>query len=72
MPYDVDTGYPSKGFHSYVVNDSVKNHEAWGVGVYSYFRDYTVNVDEGIKAPKTPNVRFHNSLSVFLNGNGGI
>jgi hypothetical protein len=50
----------------------VQNHEAWGVGVYSYFRDYTVQVDEGIKAPKHPNVKFHNSLSVFLNGNGGI
>lgn len=71
-PYDVDHTYADAGFASYKVGDNVNNHEAWGVGVYSYFRDFTVNMESGIKAPQKPGVKFHNSLSVFLNGNGMI
>lgn len=71
-PYDVDQSYADGGFASYRVGDEVKTHEAWGVGVYSYFRDHTVDQPEGIKAPETPGVKFHNSLSVFLNGMGDI
>ena len=72
LPHDVDHTYQDSGFTSYKVGDDVINHEAWGVGVYSFFRDYTVNMDSGIKAPQQPSVKFHNSLSVFLTGNGGI
>ena len=71
-PYDVDQAYADAGYASYRVGDNVKTHEAWGVGVYSFFRDHTVDMPEGIKAPETPGVKFHNSLSVFLNGNGDI
>jgi predicted heme/steroid binding protein len=72
LPYDVDHTYEDSGFTSYIVGDDVINHEAWGVGVYSFFRDFTVNMDSGIKVPKQSSVKFHNSLSVFLTGNGGI
>ena len=48
------------------------NHTAFGVGVYSYFRDHDVNMDLGIQAPAKDGVYFKNSLSVFLNGNGAI
>ena len=71
-PYDVDTDYASAGFASYKVGENVSTHEAWGVGVYSFFRDHTVDMDSGIKAPSNEGVKFHNSLSVFLNGNGSI
>jgi hypothetical protein len=50
----------------------VTSHHAYGVGVYSYFRDNWVTVASGIKAPSRSGVYFHNSLSVFLNGNGAI
>lgn len=48
------------------------NHDAYGIGVYSFFRDYDVTVVSGIKAPEVSGVNFTDSISVFLNGNGGI
>lgn len=42
------------------------------MGAYSFFRDHTVEVESGIRAPQKPGVTLTNSLSVFLNGNGGI
>jgi hypothetical protein len=71
-PYDVDHAYADAGFVSYKVADTVSNHEAWGVGVYSFFRDHTVNMPTGISSPQKPGIKFHNSLSVFLNGKGHI
>jgi len=71
-PYDVDQSYADAGFAGYKVADTVKTHSAWGTGVYSYFRDHTVVINSGIKAPKTGSVTFHNALSVFLNGKGQI
>jgi len=71
-PYDVDQSYADAGYAGYKVNDSVNNHEAWGVGVYSYFRDHDVTINSGIQAPQKPGIKFHNSLSVFLNGKGSI
>jgi len=68
-PYDVDTSY--KGV-SYFVNDKVQNHSAWGVGVYSYFRDHPVVAKTGIQTPTGSGIHFTNSLSVFLNGYGEI
>lgn len=56
----------------YRVNANVTSHEAYGVGVYSFFRDNWVTVNTGISAPERAGVAFHNSLSVFLNGNGQI
>jgi hypothetical protein len=50
----------------------VTSHTAYGIGVYSYFRDHAVVVESGIKAPNAPGVSFQNSVTVFLNGNGEI
>lgn len=72
LPYDVDNTYGESGYTSYKVNENVQNHESWGAGVYSYFRDNSVSVDSAILAPNNSNVKFHNSLTVFLNGNGEI
>lgn len=47
-PYDVKQDYGDKKFAAYKVNDSVNNHKAYGVGVYSYFRDNDVHVSSGI------------------------
>ena len=68
-PYDVtQANYGDKGFVAYKVGDNVTSHEAYGVGVYSFFRDNIVTIENGIKAPQS--AKFHNSLSVFLDGNG--
>lgn len=72
LPYDVDNSYGERVYASYKVNQNVKSHESWGAGIYSYFRDNQVSVNSAILAPENSNVKFHNSLTVFLNGNGEI
>jgi len=71
-PYDVTSDYASKGHVGYKVASGVNTHEAWGVGVYSYFRDHEVNMGTGISTPAKSGIKFHSSLSRFLNGFGSI
>lgn len=59
------------GFASYKVADSVKNHEAWGLGVYSYFRDAPVKLENAIEVPQTDGVKVHHMTTVWLNGQAG-
>lgn len=71
MPYDVTHDqWGTPGYVGYRVNDSVKSHKAYGVGIYSFFRDHTVNVESGIKVPENLVSSFVNPFSIFLNGNG--
>ena len=76
MPYDVPD-QPSwmsgktNGYASYKVADAVTSHEAWGLGVYSYFRDAAVKADSAIEAPAVKGVKFHNLTTVWLNGQAG-
>lgn len=72
LPYDVDSGYASKHYAGYKVADHVTSHRAYGVGVYSFFRDHTVDVENGISAPNHPGVQFTNSFNKFLSGHGSI
>jgi hypothetical protein len=60
------------GYASYKVADSVKTHEAWGLGVYSYFRDANVKAHSAIEVPDVPGVKIHHATSIFLAGNGEI
>jgi hypothetical protein len=50
----------------------VTSHEAWGLGVYSVFRNGNIFLDRAIEAPFNPNVRLHSMITVCLGGNGGI
>lgn len=73
FPYDVtQSNYGDKAYSAFVVNDNVKNFEGYGLGAYSFFRDNVVEVESGFKAPSTTGVTLTNSLSVFLDGKGGI
>jgi len=58
LPYDADSTYSSNGYAGYRVADHVQNHKAYGVGVYSYFRDNDVTVESGIRAPEVDGVVF--------------
>lgn len=78
MPYDVPDqsswmsgNGTTHGYASYKVADSVTSHEAWGVGVYSYFRDAAVRANSAIEAPAVRGVKFHNLTTVWLNGRAG-
>jgi hypothetical protein len=76
MPYDVPDqsswmSGKTNGFASYKVANSVRSHEAWGVGVYCFFRDAPVKAHSAIEAPAAAGVKFHNLTTVWLNGKAG-
>ncbi|HEU4321838.1 MAG TPA: coagulation factor 5/8 type domain-containing protein [Roseiflexaceae bacterium] len=78
IPYDPpnqaswNSAAGTNGWASYKVANNVTSHEAWGLGVYSVFTYPNVWLSRAIEAPNTPNVRFHNMITVALGGNGGI
>jgi hypothetical protein len=70
LPYVVTQAEFPANYSGYKVAAHVQDHVAYGVGVYSFFRDHVVNITSGIVAPASS--KFVNPMSVFLNGNGGI
>lgn len=56
------------GYASYKVADNVTSHEAWGVGIYCFFRDAAVKAHSAIEAPSVPGVKFHNLTTIWLDG----
>jgi hypothetical protein len=78
MPYDV----PSQsawmdgsidGYASYNVSPLVTSHQAYGLGVYSFFNQgVDIVANSGILAPVAKGVTFTDSVSVFLAGSGQI
>jgi hypothetical protein len=78
IPYDPpdQPSYSSapgtNGWASYRVADNVTSHEAWGLGIYSVFRNRGVVLTRAIEVPDNLNVRFHNMITVRLGNNGEI
>lgn len=77
MPYDPPSqeawshGGPSeivRGYASYKVADHVKEHEAWGLGVYCVFRGGVVLADRAIETPEVPGVKLRHMIGVRLEG----
>ena len=61
------------GYAAYKVGDSVQTHETWGMGSYSFFNvGPDIHASHAFEVPDTPGVKLHDTLTVFLNGNGGI
>ncbi len=61
------------GYAAYKVADSVDHHEAWGLGSYSYFNvGPDIHASRAFETPVKPDVKFHDLLTVYLSGNGGI
>ncbi|KAK9420852.1 putative Glycosyl hydrolase catalytic core-domain-containing protein [Seiridium unicorne] len=78
IPYDpphqqswLSEGGTRNGYASYKVADHVTTHEAWGLGVYSYFRDAPVKVENAIEAPGADGVKLHHMTTIWLNGVAG-
>jgi hypothetical protein len=63
----------ANGYPSYVVSKSVKSHQAWGLGIYSFF-DLGINIvdENAMTTPDTPGVQIHDAGTVWLNGSGQI
>jgi hypothetical protein len=78
IPYDPPTqaAYSSapsvEGWASYKVADSVAQHEAWGLGIYSVFRYPNVWLTRAVEAPVAHGVDFHDLITVCLLNHGGI
>ena len=78
IPYDPPNqeAYTSasgvNGWASYKVADGVTSHEAWGLGVYSVFENPGVGLTRAIETPKSPEVRFHDMITVALGDHGEI
>lgn len=75
LPYDPPSQESWKngtvdGYPGYKVANAVKKHEAWGLGVYSYFRDASdIYLENAIEAPVSPGVKLQHMITVWLNGN---
>jgi hypothetical protein len=74
MPYDPPTADAwrhgeTNGYASYKVADQVRNHQAWGVGIYNVFYNAPVIVDQAIETPPAVENGFHHKVIFWLNGN---
>lgn len=56
------------GYASYKVADTVRTHEAWGLGVYHVFRRPGILCESAIEAPNAPGIKMHHMLTFRLGG----
>ena len=75
LPYDPPTQADWQhegvnGFASYKVANTVTSHEAWGLGVYSVFRN-PVACENAIEAPTGMQIAMHHMTSVWIPGIDG-
>ena len=74
FPYDVNQDeYGEPGYNALRVSESVSAFRGYGMGMYSFFRDNDVTVDNAIMAPtNVDGVQFTNVFTVWLSGIGRI
>jgi len=78
-PYEVPSqdawmaGPAQKGYPAFLVGSKVKTFQGYGMGSYSFFNQgVDIHNSMAFQAPQTPGVQFHDILTVFLTGSGGI
>ncbi|MBB5337819.1 adenylyl cyclase [Tunturiibacter gelidoferens] len=78
LPYDPPsqsawTDGSANGYPSYVVSNSANTHQAYGLGIYSFFNQ-GINIieDNAMTVPDTSGIAIHDVGTVFLNGSGQI
>jgi hypothetical protein len=63
----------ANGYPSYVVSHGVTTHQAWGLGIYSFFElGIDIVDDTAMTVPTTAGVQIHDTGTVWLNGSGQI
>jgi hypothetical protein len=78
MPYDPPNQAAwqhdgSLGYAAYKVADSVKTHEAWGLGSYCFFNvDPTIHASRAFEVPVTPGIKLHDILDLSITNHGTI
>lgn len=76
MPYDPPSqaGWMNgtvNGYASYKVSNDVTTHEAWGLGIYTAFRNNVLS-ENAVETPAAAGVVLHHVVTQWLNGSGGI
>jgi hypothetical protein len=77
MPYDVPaqsawmSSPATNGYAAYKVADGVMTHQAWGLGVYCFFRDAVVTADRAIEVPDNLEDEFTDMVTFWLDGMPG-
>ena len=63
----------ANGYPSYVVSPEVSTHQAYGLGIYSFF-NLGINIveDNAIIVPDVSGIAIHDAGTVWLNGSGSI
>jgi len=74
LPYDVtEANFGQPGYTGFHVSSSVNTFAGYGIGIYCYFRDYSVTTNSGIISNSSSSgVKFHNALTWFITGQGQI
>ncbi|RRA50322.1 coagulation factor 5/8 type domain-containing protein [Acidipila sp. EB88] len=78
IPYDppIQGAYSSAtgvdGWASYKVADNVRQHSAWGLGVYSVFTHPDVALSRAIETPASSDIHFRDMITVALGKQGVI
>jgi len=77
MPYDPPSQEAWRhgevnGYASYKVADSVKTHEAWGLGVYCVFYAAPVRAENAMETPSGPGIQMHHMVSIRVAGQKDI
>ncbi|HSO99653.1 MAG TPA: coagulation factor 5/8 type domain-containing protein [Solirubrobacteraceae bacterium] len=79
MPYDPPTqaawmsSPTNDGYPAFKLGADVTRFAGYGMGSYSFFNQgVPIYSSEAFSSPKAPGDRFHDLLTVFLNGSGGI
>ena len=61
------------GYPSFYLPKSVTSFQGYGMGSYSFFNQgAAIENAMAFQAPSSPGVQFHDLMTVFLNGSGGI
>ena len=78
-PYEVPNqaawmaGPTQDGYPAFYIPNRVTSFQGYGMGSYSFFNQgAAIQNAMAFQAPSTPGVQFHDILTVFLNGSGGI
>jgi hypothetical protein len=79
MPYDPPSqgawslSATFKGYPAFVVAPNVRTFQGYGMGSYSFFnRGLPIEAATAFQVPRTPGVRMHDLLTVFLDGSGSV
>jgi hypothetical protein len=61
------------GYPAYKVSDSVRTHEAWGLGSYCFFNvDPTIHASRAYQVPVTSGIKLHDILTLSITNHGTI